>query len=116
MPSDVGSLDTEILISMNPGEGYKADTENSAMPNWKSKHVYGYKRPRNRRSKTMSSVQIAHDYMALMEEMPNQSFTARPAGNSDKATLTTMTTILNLFVFDFCRFCVVIRFFHPRPI
>lgn len=77
-PSDVGSLDTEALVSMNPTEGYNA--ESSAMPSWKSRHVYGYKRPRSRRSKTMSSLQIAHDLIGLVEEQPAQSFTARPAG------------------------------------
>ncbi|XP_052794836.1 uncharacterized protein LOC128227925 isoform X2 [Mya arenaria] len=82
-PSDVGSLTTDILVSMNPLDGYSDNQDPGAggvvaQPTWKSKHVFGYKRPRNRRSKTLSSLQIAHDMMGLIEEQPNQSFTAQP--------------------------------------
>lgn len=80
VPSDVGTLATDDLVSMNPLEGYQGDGDmgTSTLPTWKSKHVYGYKRPRNRRSKTLSSIQIAHDMMGLMAEKPQQSFTAQP--------------------------------------
>lgn len=82
VPSDVGTLATDDLVSMNPIEGYKGagDAGTSTLPTWKSKHVYGYKRPRNRRSKTLSSIQIAHDMMGLMADKPQQSFTAQPNG------------------------------------
>lgn len=82
VPSDVGTLATDDLVSMNPIEGYQGagDTGTSTLPTWKSKHVFGYKRPRNRRSKTLSSIQMAHDMMGLMADKPQQSFTAQPNG------------------------------------
>ncbi|XP_052276636.1 uncharacterized protein LOC127875922 isoform X3 [Dreissena polymorpha] len=83
-PSDIGSLTTDILVSMNPAEGYTdPGALDGAPPPWKSKHIYGYKRPRARRSKTLSSLQIAHDMMGLTDPVPNQSFTAQPS--SEKA-------------------------------
>ena len=84
VPSEVGSLATDVLVSMNPVEGYGGTADggtSSALPSWKSKHVFGYKRPRNRRSKTLSSIQIAHDMMGLNADQPQQSFIAQPNGN-----------------------------------
>lgn len=79
VPSDVGSLATDVLVSVDPAEGLvDAASGEGALPSWKSKHVYGYKRPRNRRAKTLGSIQIAHDLMALNADQPPQSFTARP--------------------------------------
>ncbi|KAL4227783.1 hypothetical protein ACF0H5_013219 [Mactra antiquata] len=80
VPIEVGSLATDVLVSIDPTTGYRetGSGEDGIAPSWKSKHVYGYKRPRNRRSKTLSSVQIAHDMMALTSEQPQQSFTAQP--------------------------------------
>ncbi|XP_045215778.2 uncharacterized protein LOC123566021 isoform X2 [Mercenaria mercenaria] len=80
VPSDVGSLATDVLVSMDPVEGYQGagDPGTSTLPAWKSKHVFGYKRPRNRRSKTLSSIQIAHDMMGLTADQPQHSFTAQP--------------------------------------
>ena len=70
-PSDVGSLSTDVLVSMNPAEGYK-DPAGSSLPGWKSKHVFGYKTPRSRRSKTLGSIEISHDLLGLIKEQPSQ--------------------------------------------
>ena len=71
-PSEVGSLSTDILTSMNPTAGYQ-DPTGSKIPAWKSRHVFGYKRPRSRRSKTLSSIQISHDMLGLANDQLTQA-------------------------------------------
>lgn len=86
-PSDVGSLATDVLVSMNPIEGYlDPATTNTVLPAWKSGHVYGYKRPRNRRAKTLNSIQITHDLLGLMNDQPAQHFTAQPSEKAAHVT------------------------------
>ena len=87
-PSDIGSLSTDLLVSMNPAEGYK-DPGGNKLPGWKSKHVFGYKRPRSRRAKTLSSIQISHDLMGLLNEQPSQTFSpqkSKTANTSNRVT------------------------------
>ena len=84
-PSDVGSLSTDVLVSMNPAEGYK-DPGGIKLPGWKSKHVFGYKTPRSRRSKTLSSIQISHDLLGLIKEQPSQTFSPQKSKNSNAST------------------------------
>ena len=81
-PSEVGSLSTDILTSMNPVAGYQ-DTAGSKLPAWKSRHVFGYKRPRSRRSKTLSSIQISHDMLGLANEQLTQT---SPTKNKNAST------------------------------
>ena len=94
-PSEVGSLNTEILLSCDP-----ANPASVAAPNWKSRHVYGYKRPRSRRSKTLSSIQISHDIMGLTSDQPAQSFTAQPTDNNLNNRISFMTAFLVITTFD----------------
>lgn len=70
-PSDVGSLNTDVLLSIDP-----------VKPSWQSKHVYGYKKPRSRRAKTMSSLQIAHDMMGLNTDGKEGMVTTEKSVNS----------------------------------
>ena len=87
-PSEVGSLSTDILTSMNPVAGYQ-DPTGSKIPSWKSRHVFGYKRPRSRRSKTLSSIQISHDMLGLTNDQPSQIFS--PTKNKNANTSNQVT-------------------------
>ncbi|KAL3866991.1 hypothetical protein ACJMK2_044233 [Sinanodonta woodiana] len=59
-PSDVGSLNTETLLSLNPVQGYKSSATGEKRS---SNHVYSYRTARTRRAKTMSSIQLSHDLL-----------------------------------------------------
>lgn len=87
-PSEVGSLSTDVLTSLNPVEGYQ-DPLGSKLPSWKSKHVFGYKRPRSRRSKTLSSIQISHDMLGLKDEQQSQSISPQKSINASTSNRVT---------------------------